>query len=332
MPVAIEFFLQYGYLILFFWVLLEQLGLPLPSTPLMVTAGTLTATHKLSLPMVIAATVLACLISDSIWYQFGRRFGGAVVRMMCRLSFESATCVRRTENYFERHGSKALLVAKFVPGLGTVAAPIAGQTGMAYRQFLSFDAAGALLWSSALTLGGRFFGDILKRNPDALSWVGHFAGAIFILALLGFVAQRIYRQQSFLKQVRTSRLEPQELKAMIDSGQKVFIVDLRHPLDFLVDPRVPPGAHHYTPEELLQHNAEIPRDQDVVLYCTCPSEATAAKTALSLRRMGIYRVRPLKGGFDTWKRLGYPLVTIDEPSVTMEKSAPLGSSAQVLES
>jgi membrane protein DedA with SNARE-associated domain/rhodanese-related sulfurtransferase len=331
MPVAIDFFLEYGYVILFLWVLIEQLGLPLPSTPLMVTAGTLTATHKLSLPLVILAAVLACLISDSIWYHFGRRFGGAVVRMMCRLSFESATCVRRTENYFERHGSKALLIAKFVPGLGTVAAPIAGQTGMRYRQFLSFDAAGAFLWSSVLTLSGRFFGDILKRNPNALSWVGHFAGALFILALLGFVGQRIYRQQAFLKQVRTSRLEPQELKSMIDHGHKVFIVDLRHPLDFLVDPRVLPGARHYTPVELLQHNEEIPRDQDVVLYCTCPSEATAAKTALTLRRMGIYRVRPLKGGFDLWKSLGYPLSTIDVTPVTAGEPAPLGSSARVAE-
>lgn len=331
MPVATEFFLQYGYVILFLWVLLEQLGLPLPSTPVMVAAGTLTATHKLSLPVVLAASVLACMISDSIWYHFGRRFGGAVVRMMCRLSFESGTCVRRTENYFERHGSKALLVAKFIPGLGTVAAPIAGQTGMPYRQFLAFDAAGALLWSAVLTLVGRFFGDVLKHNPNALSWVGHFAGVLFVLALLFFVGQRIYRQQSFLKQVKTSRLEPHELKTMIENGHEVFIVDLRHPLDFLSDPRVLPGARHYTPEALLQRSEEIPRDRDVVLYCTCPSEATAAKTALTLRRMGIYRVRPLRGGFDGWKQLGYPLDLVTQPEAEQEAAEPLRNSAQVAE-
>lgn len=320
MPVAINFFLEYGYLILFLWVLLEQLGLPIPSTPLLVTAGTLTATHRLNLGIILLAIVSACLISDSIWYVFGRRFGSAVVRMMCRLSFESATCVRRTENYFERHGSRALLVAKFIPGLGTVAAPIAGQTGMAYRQFLTFDAAGALLWGAALTLGGRFFGDVLKRNPHALSWVGHFAGGLFVLALLGFVAQRIYRQQAFLKQVRTSRLEPQDLKQMIDSGKNVFIVDLRHPLDYSTDPRILPGARRYTPDVLVERHTEIPRDQDVVLYCTCPSEATAAKTALSLRRVGIFRVRPLRGGFDGWKELGYPLEVIEEPLVAPDST------------
>lgn len=330
MPVAIEFFLAYGYIILFLWVLLEQLGLPIPSTPLMVTAGTLTATHKLSLPLILLAAVSACLISDSIWYHFGRRFGGAVVRMMCRLSFETATCIKRTENYFERHGSKALLVAKFIPGLGTVAAPIAGQTGMAYRQFLSFDAAGALLWSAALTLSGRFFGDVLKRNPNALSWVGHFAGVLFVIAVLAFVGRRIYRQQAFLKQVKTSRLEPQELKSMIEDGKDIYIVDLRHPLDYEVDPRVLPGAKRYTPDVLLEKSTEIPRDKDVVLYCTCPNDATAAKTALTLRRMGIYRVRPLRGGFDGWKELGYPLSSV-EGSVVFEETTILGDSAQAME-
>ncbi len=178
---------------------------------------------------------------------------------------------------------------------------------------------------------GRFFGDVLKRNPNALSWVGHFAGILFVLALLGFVGQRIYRQQAFLKQVRTSRLEPHELKSMMENGHSLFIVDLRHPLDFLGDPRVLPGARHYTPEALVQHSPEIPRDRDIVLYCTCPSEATAAKTALTLRRLGIYRVRPLRGGFDGWKQLGYPLSPADEPEIMPEASALLNDSARIAE-
>lgn len=321
MPVAIDFFIAYGYTILFLWVLLEQLGLPIPSTPLLVAAGTLTATHKMNLLAVILTVVAACLLSDSLWYHFGRRFGGAVVRMMCRLSFEASTCVRRTENYFERHGSKALLLAKFIPGLGTVAAPIAGQTGMEYRQFLLFDAMGAAIWSTTLTLGGRFFGDVLKKYPHALSWVGHFAGVLFILTVLGFLAQRIYRQQAFLRQVRTSRLAPEQLKEMLDSGQDVFIVDLRHSLDFMEDPRVLPGAKRYTPDLLMTHAEEIPKDRDVVLYCTCPNEATAAKVALTLRKHGVYRVRPLRDGFDGWKQLGYPLQS-GEPVDIQDENAP----------
>lgn len=312
MPIAVEFVLHYLYAILFLWVLAEQLGAPIPSIPMLLTVGTLTATHKANLPLSLLVILAACAISDSIWYLLGRKFGGSVVKLLCRLSMESSTCVRRTNNYFTRHGSKALLVAKFIPGLSTVAAPIAGQTGMAYSEFLSADMAGALFWALTMILAGRFFGDELKKNPHALTMMEHFAGMFFVLLLAGFLLYRILKQQSFLKSVRGAKIEPEELKDMLDGGQEVFIVDLRHPLDYLPDPRVLPGAVRITPETLSQHNEQIPRDRDVVLYCTCPSEATSGKVALSMRKQGIYRVRPLRGGFDEWKRLGFPLETAKE--------------------
>jgi membrane protein DedA with SNARE-associated domain/rhodanese-related sulfurtransferase len=312
MPLALEFFLHYAYPIIFLWVVAEQLGAPVPSIPILLTAGSLTATHKLSLILVLVSVIAGCLVSDSVWYLLGKRFGGSVVKLLCRLSLEASTCVRKTENYFTKHGPQALLFAKFIPGLGTVAAPIAGQTGMRYSTFLTYDLSGAFVWGVAVTVVGRFFGDVLKRRPQALSWVAHFAGILFVLAIIGFLLYRVWKQQSFLKQVKTARLEPEELKEMLDSGQKVFIVDLRHPLDYLPDPRVLPGALRVSPEDLMRRSAEIPRDQDVVLYCTCPSEATAAKTAMRLRQIGIHRVRPLLGGFDAWKQLGYPLEDYEE--------------------
>ena len=178
MPLAFDFFLHFAYVILFLWVMGEQLGVPVPSLPLLLASGTLTATHKLSLPLVLFAVVAACFVSDSIWYMLGKRFGGTVVKLVCRLSFESSTCVRKTEDYFTKYGEQALLVAKFVPGLGTVAAPIAGQTGMKYRIFLAYDLAGALFWAGTITMIGRFFGDVLRVHPGALSWMGHFAGCL----------------------------------------------------------------------------------------------------------------------------------------------------------
>ena len=101
---------------------------------------------------------------------------------------------------------------------------------------------------------------------------------------------------------------------MLDGGQNPYIVDLRHPLDYLPDPRVLPGAIRLSPESLMQRSAEIPRDRDVILYCTCPSEATAAKMAMKLRQNGIYRVRPLLGGFDQWKKVGFSPGTIRRPA------------------
>ena len=160
------------------------------------------------------------------------------MKLVCRLSFERSTCVRKTEDYFTKYGEQALLVAKFVPGLGTVAAPIAGQTGMRYRVFLAYDLAGALFWAATLTVIGRFFGDVLRVHPEALSWMEHFAGALFLLAVIGLLGYRVWKQKAFLQQVRTSRMDPAELKRMLDGGQNPYIVDLRHPLDYLPDPRV----------------------------------------------------------------------------------------------
>lgn len=314
MPIALDFFVKYGYWVVFLWVLTEQLGIPIPSTPLLLTAGTLTATHQLRLPFVLASALAGSLIADTVWYIFGKHYGSAVVRLMCRLSLESSACVRKTEGYFTKRGAAALLVAKFVPGLGSVAAPIAGQIGMGYGKFVLSDAAGVLLWTVSVTVGGRFFGDILKHHPHALSWTAHFFGAIFVLLFIGFLVWRMLQRRAFLRSMRMARLEPQDLKRMMDSGQPVFIVDLRHPLDYLPDPRTIPGALSLTPDKLVEQSDLIPRDREVVLFCTCPSEATAARMALRLRSMGIHRVCPLRGGFEEWRRLGYPLVDIATPA------------------
>jgi rhodanese-related sulfurtransferase len=134
----------------------------------------------------------------------------------------------------------------------------------------------------------------------------HFAGALFLLAVIGLLGYRVWKQQAFLKQVRTSRLDPVELKRMLDGGQNPYIVDLRHPLDYLPDPRVLPGAIRLSPETLMQRSGEIPRDRDVILYCTCPSEATAAKMAMKLRQNGIYRVRPCWGASISGKSWAIP--------------------------
>ncbi len=315
MPVALDFFIHHAYLILFGWIAAEQIGLPIPSVPLLLTAGTLTVTHQVSLSFVVLSAVVACLISDSIWYFMGARYGGGIVRMVCKLSFESASCVRRTGDFFQRYGARSLLLAKFVPGLGAVAAPIAGQSKMPYLTFVTFDMAGALLWSLTATLIGRFFGDVLKRHPEVLGEVGHSAGLLFLLLLVGFFFYRIYRQRSFLRMIRGATIEPEALKEMLDKGEEVYIIDLRHPLDYLPDPRRLPGAVLFKPDTLVAEGDRIPRDRDIVLYCTCPSDATSARTALRLRNLGVYRVRPLHGGYDGWKSLGYPLEPMEVKTV-----------------
>ena len=311
MELPTHILLAYGYLLLFAWVLVEQFGIPLPATPVLLAAGALSADRKISFAVALLAGLLACLVSDSSWFFIGRRYGHHVLRILCKLSMEPTVCVRKTQESFGRRRGGTLLYAKFIPGLATLAAPVAGQNGMSYPLFLLFDAIGAGLWMTALLGAGRLFGDALKRDPSLFNWVGRFSGVLLVIGVLGFFAWRLYRRHRLLRQLVRARLEPDELKRQLDAGEPVYIVDLRHPLELIPDPFTLPGAVHVSPEALAARAHEIPRDRDIVLYCTCPSEATAAKTAMVLHKLGIERVRPLRGGFDEWKRLGYPLDAIE---------------------
>lgn len=310
MALPIDILLMYGYTLLFLWVFVEQLGLPLPATPVLVAAGTLSAEHRISFLLCFVAGLSAALIADAAWFLCGRRYGHHVLRLLCKLSLEPTTCVRKTQDSFGRGRETTLLVAKFIPGIATLAPPVAGQNGMEFGRFLFFDGVGSALWVGALLGIGRLFGNAIRRDPGLLSWVGRFSGALLLLAIIGFFLSRLYRRQRFLTRLEQSRLEPGDLKSRLDQGEEIFIVDLRHPLELLPDPFTLPGALHLSPDALTARIQEIPRDREVVLYCTCPSEATAAKTAMTLHKLGIERVRPLRGGFDEWKRLGYPLEAI----------------------
>jgi membrane protein DedA with SNARE-associated domain len=297
----------YGYLLLFAWVLVEQFGIPLPAAPVLLAAGALSAQHELSFAFAFLAGLAASLMADSSWFFIGRRYGHFVLRTLCKLSLEPTICVRRTQDSFGRRRSLTLVIAKFVPGLSTMAPPVAGQTGMSFAQFLFYDGIGAALWLGVLLAAGRFFGDLLQRAPNLLDWVGRFSGALLVLGILGFFAGRLIRRRMVLKKLVASRLEPQELKRLIDAGEEVYIVDLRNPLELRSDPFTLPGARHFSPDSLAERHSEIPRDCDIVLFCNCPSEASAANTAMTLYKLGVERVRPLRGGYDEWKSLGFPL-------------------------
>jgi len=307
-----QLFIHYGYALLFVWVLLEQLGLPAPTAPLLLAAGTLGATRHFSLALCLLACVLACLIGDLFWFMLGRRYGGKVLRLLCRISFEASTCVSKTENYFARRGSATLLFAKFVPGLSTVAPPIAGQSGLSYSGFFLYDGIGSIIWAGAWLVAGRFFGDVIRRSQPVLVFIGHFAaGLVIALIVISFI-YKVIQQRRFLSQVQKMRVDPQDVFSQIESARisgeaQPFIIDLRTDNDSTTDPRVLPGAVRLMLHELRHNVKNIPHDRDIIVYCTCPNEESAAKAALQLHKAGIHRVRPLRGGFDGWKQAGYPL-------------------------
>ncbi len=308
--------LLYGYVLLFAWVLVEQLGIPLPATPVLLAAGALSAEGELSFGLALLSGLAASLVADSAWFFIGRRYGRHVMRLLCKLSLEPSTCVRQTQDSYGRRHGLTLVIAKFVPGLSTLAPPVAGQKGMAYSRFVFFDGAGAVLWVGVLLSGGRFFGDMLNRDPHLLDWVGKFSGGLLVLGILGFLVARVVRRRMILNKLISARLEPDELKRWLDAGEEVFIVDLRHTDDLLSEPFPLPGALHIPAGALAERGHEIPRDRDIVLFCACrPTDATAVKTATTLQKQGIERVRPLRGGYHEWKRLGYPMEPL-APSIT----------------
>lgn len=313
MELSTHILLTYGYALLFVWVLIEQLGAPLPAAPVLMAAGALSAEREMSFWLALATGVVAALIADTAWFWIGRRYGHVVLRLLCRMSLEPTTCVRRTELSCGHRGSLMLLFAKFVPGLATLAPPVAGQNGVSLRAFLLYDGAGSALWAGALLVGGRFCGAMLNSNHHLLDWVGKFSGALLVLGIVGFFIVRLVRRQNALRALRAARLEPEELKQQLDAGETVYIVDLRDPAE--VQTGTLPGALAMAPRQLSERHTEIPRDRDVVLFCDCPSEATAARMAMQLHKLGLERVRPLRGGAREWRRLGYPLVAAREPEL-----------------
>jgi membrane protein DedA with SNARE-associated domain len=265
---SIQFLTRHGYAVLVVWVFAEQIGLPVPSLPILLAAGALAGAGKLSYGAVVALAVVAAMSSDVIWYQIGRRRGIKVLQLLCRISLEPDSCVRNTENAFAKHGVRSLLVAKFIPGLNTAAAPMAGIVGMVFGRFLLFDAMGATLWAGSISGMGYYFSNQLERIAAQAERLGIGLLLLIIGGFAGFIAWKFAKRQRFLRDLRMARITPEELREKIRAGEEVIIVDLRQSLSFAADPETIPGAQHFDPKELEQHHEKIPRDREVILYCT----------------------------------------------------------------
>jgi len=262
---AADFLIRHGYAVLFGWVLLEQMGLPIPAAPLLIAAGALARAGKMNLTFAVALAFIAVILADLFWYSLGRYRGGRILKLLCRISLEPDSCVRRTENLFVRHGVHSLLVAKFVPGLNTAAPSLAGIFRMPVRRFMIFDFLGALLWVVSVTSLGLIFSDQLKQI--ALRWSGWLV-AVLAGSLAAYVLGKFIQRRRFIRRLRIARITPKELMDKLRAGETISIVDLRQPMDIEAFPQMIPGALRIAMEEIEERHAEIPRDRDVVLYCS----------------------------------------------------------------
>ena len=265
---TIQFLIHHGYVVLFVWVVLEQAGLPIPAVPLLLAAGALAATARMNLALILGTAVMASLVSDVSWYTVGRRRGVRILQLLCRISLEPDSCVRQTEDVFDRLGIASLLVAKFIPGLSTVATPLAGITRMPLGRFVLVDGLGAFLWVGVFAALGVLFGEQLEGLAVLLATMGSWLLAILVGGLGAYLAWKYLARHRFLQRLQIARITPEALRQKLETGKEVLIVDLRHPLEFDADPAVIPGAIRLSTGDLEARRLPFPRDQEVILYCS----------------------------------------------------------------
>jgi membrane protein DedA with SNARE-associated domain len=257
---------RHGYILLFSWVLAEQGALPIPSVPLLIAVGALIRTGKLHAAAAMACCLAGALAADIVWFCFGRARGKRVLRFICRVSLEPDSCVRLTENAFLKYGLNTLLIAKFVPGLNAVAAPLAGDSGVGVTRFLALDSLGIIFWSGAYLGVGYLFSNQLE---DAFAYAQRFGSGILILvvgSLASWILWKFISRRRFLKKLEVARITPEELWVRIEAGENPYIVDLRSALE--VDLPSVPGAIRLSADELARNSQQIPRDREIILYCS----------------------------------------------------------------
>jgi membrane protein DedA with SNARE-associated domain len=263
---AIPFLIRHGYPLLFFWILAEQGALPLPSIPLLLACGALARDGKLNVALVLLSGMAACLLADNVWFQLGRRRGGKILKLVCRLSLEPDSCVRQTENAFLKYGMRSLLVSKFIPGLNAVAAPMAGSSGASLARFALYDSCGALLWIASYTFLGYLFSDQLEIVATHAMRLGSGLLLVVVGLLTAWIVWKFVQRRRFLRKLSVARITAEELRDMLSGGESPMILDLRNRVDneeFSL-----PGALRITVAELEERHHEIPRDRDIVLFCS----------------------------------------------------------------
>jgi membrane protein DedA with SNARE-associated domain len=259
---------QYGVGLVFANVLLTQLGVPLPAIPTMIVAGALAAGGHLSVLQAFAVAVVASSIADSIWYAAGRRYGHRVLAMLCRMSLSPASCVRQTERVFLRYGLGTLLIAKFVPGLATITPPLAGAIRLRPLTFLAFNAAGAALWAGAAFLAGWLLSNQIDAAIDWVARMGGYAVAVLAVLLAVYMTVKWFERYRFLTQLRAARIAVTELYDMIERGEEPLILDVRSAAALGADRRRIPRAMLIDPEAPDAALGGLPRDRDIVVYCS----------------------------------------------------------------
>ncbi|CAN5779015.1 DedA family protein/thiosulfate sulfurtransferase GlpE [soil metagenome] len=286
--------------------LAARLGLPVPAAPVLVVAGALVAMGQVSVSGALLVAVLGNLIGDGAWFYAGRRYGHRFMRLLCRISLSPDSCVRRSESLITRWGGMSLLAAKFVPGVSVVAPPMAGALGMSSVRFVVFEVGAALVWAGVFLGLGYAFRDSVQSVLNGLADAGSVATVVVVGGVLAMLGVRYWRRRRFMRLTRMPRITVDELYDLMGTDTPPLVIDVRGDASIRIDPRRIPGALPLS-LKAIQHrrNASVfDGAGDVVLYCDCPNDVSAALAAGALAAQGVPRARPLAGGLEAWVEAG----------------------------
>jgi len=296
----LELATRHGVSVVFLATLAARLGAPVPASAVLVVAGGLIATGQLSLVAVLAVGVLANVLGDGAWYYAGRRFGYRVMRLLCKVSMSPDSCVRRSETLITDWGGTSLLAAKFVPGVSVVAPPMAGALKMPLSRFTLFDALAGLVWTGVFVGLGWVFSQQIQDVLDAMANAGGVGAALLVALIVIGIGTRWWRRRVALRDLNVERIGVHELRELLSGESAPVVIDVRSEAAAAIDPRRIPGAVMIHPSGIEHQVPHLPRDREIVLYCDCPNEVSAAKAAAALTRLGFVRARPLRGGLQAW--------------------------------
>ena len=300
---------QYGVALVVVNVLLDQIGLPVPAIPTLIVAGAVAAVGQMPLLTLFLWSVLACLAADCAWYLVGQKYGIRVLKTLCKVSLEPDSCVSQTQTTFERWGINSLVIAKFIPGLAILAPPMAGAMRIGWARFVLLSTGSAVLWVGSGLVAGMLFKSQIERLLEHVRAIGSAAGVGIVILLAAYIAYKWWERSRFYRMLRMARISVADLYELIRAGASPLIIDVRSITARELEPRWIPGALHVPLQDVAHHVKELPRDRDIILYCNCPSEASAARVAKVLMNHGFKRVRPLLGGLDAWVAAGYAVIS-----------------------
>jgi membrane protein DedA with SNARE-associated domain/rhodanese-related sulfurtransferase len=290
---------QSVYWVLWLNTLLHELGVPVPMTPTALVAGARAVTGTVSPLLLIVMIIAGMVIGNAAWFAAGRRYGSAVLKLLCRVSISPDTCVARTEGTFGRWGWSALVIGRFLPGVTLVAPPLAGALGMKWSTFLALTVAGSALFGLVVVGAGMLLYAQIDFVLRQLVFFGWEAVGILTVLLALYIGWRWWRRRIALA-IGVPRIDVQELRALIDAGEPIELIDVRGRNANQLDQRQIPGAVVMHLDEIEAGRFVAARDRQIIVYCSCPNEASAAKAVQLLHKHGYLRARPLRGGLDAW--------------------------------